>query len=84
MFCDARSVRPEEGRALHVVSYAGTGVTFEALAVMAPDDPPRHRWYACCDLQVDEVVAFRTDDTQLGIVWKGLLHAAHGVPRPTS
>ncbi len=64
-FCDARTIRPEEGRTFPVTNYAGSGSNFDALGVMTPDDPSRHRWYAFPDLQGDEVVAFRTYDTDL-------------------
>lgn len=64
-FCDARSVGPEESRAFRVENYAGSGSTFDALAVLAPSDPSRHRWYAFPELSPGEVVAFRTYDTEL-------------------
>jgi hypothetical protein len=64
-FCDARTVRPTDGRAFHVSDYAGSGVSFDALAVAAPDDPSRHRWYSFPQMQSDEVVAFRTYDTDM-------------------
>jgi hypothetical protein len=65
-FCDVRSVRLEDARAFPVHDYAGGGgPDFEALAIVAPDDPDRHQWYAFPDLAPDEVVAFRTYDTEL-------------------
>jgi hypothetical protein len=64
-FCDARTVRPDEAYPIPVSDYAGSGFDFEALAVLAPDDPERHRWYAFPELEPDEVVAFRTYDTDL-------------------
>ena len=64
-FCDARTVRPEDGRAFHVNDYAGSGVSFDALGVAAPEDRSRHRWYAFPEMQSDEVVAFRTYDTDM-------------------
>ena len=63
-FCDARTVPREEIMAFPVNDYAGSGFNFEALAVVAPDDPERHRWYTYPEMQVDEVVAFRTYDTE--------------------
>jgi hypothetical protein len=63
-FCDARSVSMEDGRPFHVTNYAGTGYSFDALAVMASASNT-HRWYVFPDLQADEVVAFRTYDTDL-------------------
>ena len=64
-WCDARTVRPDEAYPIPVSDYAGTGFNFEALAVVAPEDPDRHRWYAFPELQPNEAVAFRTYDTDL-------------------
>lgn len=65
-FCDARTVAPTEVRAFVINDYAGAGgPDFEALAVIAPDDPSRHQWYAFPEMPADEVVAFRTYDTDL-------------------
>lgn len=64
-FCDSRTVRPDDGRAFQVSDYAGTGSNFEALGMVLPDEPTRHRWYSFPELRVEEVVAFRTYDTDL-------------------
>ena len=64
-FCDARTVTPADTRAFHVTDYAGTGASFDALGVVQPADPEAHRWYAFPELTADEVVAFRTYDTDL-------------------
>ena len=64
-FCDARTVTPADVRPIPVTDYAGSGIDFEALAVLAPLDPSPYRWYAFPELQPDEVVAFRTFDTDL-------------------
>jgi len=65
-FCDARTVRLDDARPLAVRDYAGAGgPDFEALAILAPSDPDRHRWYAFPELGREEVVAFRTYDTEL-------------------
>lgn len=64
-FCDARTVRADEGYPIPVSDYAGSGFDFHALAVLAPDDPSRHEWYAFPEMHADEVVAFRTFDTEL-------------------
>lgn len=64
-FCDARSVSPADGRPIPVADYAGSGVDFEALAVLAPTDADQYRWYAFPELGLDETVAFRTYDTDL-------------------
>lgn len=63
-FCDARSVPPEDVRALPVHNYAGGGFDFDTLAVLAPENPARHRWYTYPQMQADEVVAFRTFDSE--------------------
>lgn len=64
-FCDARTVRPTDARPFHVSDYAGSGVSFEALGVAAPEEAHRHHWYTFPELQPDEVVAFRTYDTDM-------------------
>ncbi len=62
-FCDARGVPREQIRAFPVKNYAGGGIDFEALAVVAPSDPADHDWYAFLDMTPDEAVAFRTYDS---------------------
>ena len=64
-FCDARTVRLEDGRSFHVTNYAGSGANFDALGVVAPEESDRHRWYTFPELRPDEVVAFRTYDTDM-------------------
>jgi hypothetical protein len=64
-FCDARTVTPHDVRPIPVSDYAGSGVDFEALAVLAPGERDQYRWYAFPDMRPDEVVAFRTYDTDL-------------------
>jgi hypothetical protein len=62
-FCDGRSVSADDLKAIAVTNYAGGGFDFEALSVLAPDDPSRHRWYAFPEMHRGEVVAFRTYDS---------------------
>jgi len=62
-FCDARCVSAAELRTLPVHNYAGDGFFFETLAVAAPRDASAHRWYAFPEMQPDEVVVFRTFDS---------------------
>ena len=62
-FCDARTVDPADGRPIPVNDYAGSGVDFEAIAVLAPAEARPYGWYAFPELGHDEVVAFRTYDT---------------------
>ena len=64
-FCDARTVRRDDARAFPVNDYAGSGFDFETLGILLPSGPERHHWYAFPDLHRDEVVAFRTFDTDL-------------------
>lgn len=64
-FCDARTVTPTDGHPIPVNDYAGSGVDFEAIAVLEPTGSSPYRWYAFPELGHDEVVAFRTYDTDL-------------------
>jgi hypothetical protein len=64
-FCDARTVTPDDARAIAVSDYAGSGVDFEAVAVLAPTEAEQYRWYSYPELHLDEAVAFRTYDTEL-------------------
>ena len=65
-FCDARTVFLDDARPFLVRDDAGAGgPEFEALAIRAPSEPDRHRWCAFPELCPDEVVAFRTYDTEL-------------------
>ena len=61
-FCDARSVAATELRTLPVHNYAGDGFFFETLGVVA-SRASAHRWYVFPAMQSDEVVAFRTFDS---------------------
>ena len=62
-FCDARTVGAAELRALPVHNYAGGDGFFETLAIAAPRAASAHRWYVFPAMQHDEVVAFRTYDS---------------------
>ena len=64
-FCDARTLGPDDALPFLVTDYAGSGIDFHALAVVAPDEPGRHAWYTFPELTPDETVAFRTFDTDL-------------------
>jgi hypothetical protein len=63
-FCDARTVRAEDVRPIPVTNYAGGGFDFDALAVLAPETATQHRWYVFPNLRRDEIVAFRTYDSE--------------------
>lgn len=65
VFCDARTVTPGDSRPIPVSDYAGSGIDFEALAVLSPREPGQYRWYTFPELAIDEVVAFRTFDSEL-------------------
>jgi hypothetical protein len=64
-FLDARTVTPAEGRPFRYTGYVAGGRAFDALAIVAPDDPSAHAWYTFPEMTPDEVVAFRTYDTEL-------------------
>lgn len=64
-FCDARTVTPAEGRPFRYSGYVAGGRSFDALAIVAPDEPSRHGWYVFPEMTPDEVVVFRTYDTEL-------------------
>ena len=64
-FCDVTSTNTAEIIPIPVKNYAGGGFDFEALAIGAPDSPGSHRWYVYPDMQHDEVVTFRTYDTEM-------------------
>jgi hypothetical protein len=71
-FCDARTVTPAEARPFRYTGYVAGGRSFDALAIVSPDPPSAHGWYVFPDLMPDEVVAFRTYDTDL--VGEGKTH----------
>ncbi len=62
-FCDARSVPAAQLRAFPVNNYADGGFDFDTLGVMAPRDRATNAWFTFPELTVNEVVAFRTFDT---------------------
>jgi hypothetical protein len=64
-FCDARSVGRDDVRPIPVKNYAGSGFDFEALGIVAPADAASHNWYVYPEMQLDEVVAFRTYDSDM-------------------
>lgn len=64
-FCDNRTVTPAETRPFHYTGYVAGGRSFDALAVIEPDDPEAHGWYVFPEMTPDEVVGFRTYDTEL-------------------
>jgi hypothetical protein len=64
-WCDARTVQRDEIVPFRYTGYVAGADAFDAVAVVAPDDPDRHHWYAFPELTAGEVVAFRTFDTDM-------------------
>lgn len=64
-FCDARTVTRAETRPFRYTGYVAGGRSFDALAVTAPAGAVEHAWYVFPEMTPDEVVAFRTYDTEL-------------------
>jgi hypothetical protein len=64
-FCDSRTIPRDEIRPIPVKNYAGSGFDFEALGIVAPASADDHHWYVFPEMTIDEVVAFRTYDTDL-------------------
>ncbi len=63
-FCDAETVPRSQLYAFKVPEYGGLRLEFETFGVRAPADPNDHHWYTFPGLSIDEVVAFRTFDSQ--------------------
>ena len=64
-WCDARTVTRDEMVPFRYTGYVAGADPFDAVAIAGPDDSDRHRWYTFPELTVDEVVAFRTYDTDM-------------------
>ena len=64
-FCDNRTITGAEVRPFAYTGYVAGGRSFDALAVLAPEGDLRHAWYTFPEANVDEVIAFRTYDTDL-------------------
>ncbi len=63
-FCDARTVERQEIRTRTVSDYAGGGGEFETMGVEGTHSK-NHKWYAFPEMAADEVVAFRTFDSDM-------------------
>ena len=63
-FCDARTVTRDEARPFPYTGYVAGGRSFDALAITA-GAANDHGWYVFPEMTLDEVVAFRTYDTDL-------------------
>ena len=64
-WCDARTVTREEMLPFRYTGYVAGADPFDAIAIVEPEDPDRHGWYTFPGLTADEVVAFRTYDSDL-------------------
>ena len=64
-FCDARTLTPADGVPFRYNGYVAGGRSFDALAIRAPEHPGDHHGYVHPEMQPDEVVVFRTYDTDL-------------------
>jgi hypothetical protein len=64
-FCDNRTVTPAEGVPFKYTGYVAGGRSFNALAIAETEATPTHGWYVFPEMTLDEVVAFRTYDTDL-------------------
>ena len=53
------------GDGIELIGYVAGGRAFDALAIVAPGQPSTHTWYTFPEMTPDEVVAFRTYDTEL-------------------
>lgn len=63
-FCEAESVVREELFTFRVTNYAGGGgLDFDTLGVQAPEDE-HHNWYTFPELGINEIVVFRTYDSE--------------------
>lgn len=63
-FCDADSVPASDVLAVPVEDYGGSGFNFDTLAIRAPSTH-EHRWSTYPAMTRDEVVTFRTYDTDM-------------------
>ena len=64
-WCDARTVSRDELVPFRYTGYVAGADAFDAVAIAEPDDPGRHGWYTFPALTADEVVVFRTYDTDM-------------------
>ncbi len=62
--CDASTVPRDQMIAIPVPSYGGMRLDFEAFAVRTPESVGEHQWYTFPKMQHDEVLVFRTYDSQ--------------------
>jgi hypothetical protein len=64
-WCDARTVTRDEMVPFRYQGYVAGADQFDAVAIRAPESGDQHHWYAFPELTVDEVVTFRTFDTDM-------------------
>ena len=63
-FCDARSVSRSALTPVPVPTYGGLRTEFESFAVAPPSGPAEHRWTTFPEMTADEVVVFRSYDSE--------------------
>jgi hypothetical protein len=63
-FCDARDIGPDRQLRFIVPNYGGQHLEFETFGFAPPEDGRSDRWYTFPQLRPDEVVAFRTYDSE--------------------
>jgi len=61
--CDARSIDTDRLRPFFIDSYGGSNLGFETYGIAAPTAEPDH-WYTFPSLGIDEVLVFRTYDSE--------------------
>lgn len=64
-FCDNRSLQVADVRPFRYTGYVAGAGAFDALSVVPPEPPREHAWFTFPEMRHDEVVAFRTYDTDL-------------------
>lgn len=62
-FCDATTVPRSQLNDFLVTEYGGERLEFHTYGIKPPADPADHRWFTFPSMQIDEVVAFRTYDS---------------------
>ena len=82
-WCDARTVTRDEMVPFRYTGYVAGADPFDAVAIMEPDDPDRHAWYTFPALTPDEVVAFRTYDTDMVTTGETYFTPHSAFPDPT-
>ena len=64
-FCDARTVQAEDLVAYHIPEYGGEVSSFDTFGVTRPAIDGAHKWFVYPEMTPDEVIAFRTFDSDM-------------------